>query len=150
MRSSGSRRSIGTRLRLICGRSRITRTSARAGSARGTCGTGGHADRRTRRSTAQCEQNHADGTGPGTRPLRRLAVNPDLRSAVELANAAKRRCDAEHDTGRGTWVSILLEEVFEACAEDDPARLRAELVQVAAVALQWADAIDRRTMGATK
>lgn len=96
------------------------------------------------------EQNHADGTGPGTRPLRRLAVNPDLRSAVELANAAKRRCDAEHDTGRGTWVSILLEEVFEACAEDDPARLRAELVQVAAVALQWADAIDRRTMGATK
>ena len=55
------------------------------------------------------EQNHADGTGPVTRPLRRLAVNLYLRSAVELANAAKKRCDAEHAAGHGKWDSILLE-----------------------------------------
>jgi hypothetical protein len=42
------------------------------------------------------------------------------------------------------WVDILEEEVAEAAAESDPAKLRAELVQVAAVAVAWIEAIDRR------
>ncbi|MER8158131.1 hypothetical protein [Streptomyces sp. NPDC094472] len=42
------------------------------------------------------------------------------------------------------WDGILLEEVYEALAEEDPARLRAEMVQVAAVAVAWVEAIDRR------
>ncbi|GAB2882748.1 hypothetical protein [Streptomyces mayteni] len=43
------------------------------------------------------------------------------------------------------WDGILLEEVYEALAEEDPAAIRAELVQVAAVAVAWVEAIDRRT-----
>lgn len=42
------------------------------------------------------------------------------------------------------WRHILDEEVAEALAETDPERLRAELVQVAAVAVQWIEALDRR------
>ncbi|TIH26025.1 NUDIX hydrolase, partial [Subtercola vilae] len=43
------------------------------------------------------------------------------------------------------WQDILLEEVFEAFAESDTSKLRTELIQVAAVAQQWVEAIDRRT-----
>lgn len=43
-----------------------------------------------------------------------------------------------------SWAAILAEEVGEALQADDPEALRAELVQVAAVAIQWAAAIDRR------
>ena len=46
--------------------------------------------------------------------------------------------------GNGTWRHILTEEVWEAFAEKDSARLRAELVQVAAAAVNWIEAIDRR------
>lgn len=46
--------------------------------------------------------------------------------------------------GRVTWRAILAEEVAEAFAETDPEKLRAELVQVAAVAVKWVEAIDRR------
>lgn len=60
-----------------------------------------------------------------------------LRVAREIAALA-----AEH--GGLTWRHILAEEMFEALAESDPAKLRAELVQVAAVAVQWVEAIDRR------
>ncbi len=42
------------------------------------------------------------------------------------------------------WDGVLLEEVYEALAEEDPARLRAELIQVAAVAVAWVEAINRR------
>lgn len=43
------------------------------------------------------------------------------------------------------WDGILLEEVYEALAECNPTKLRAELIQVAAVAVAWCEAIDRRT-----
>lgn len=42
------------------------------------------------------------------------------------------------------WDGILLEEVYEALAEKDPAKRRSELIQVAAVAQAWIEAIDRR------
>ncbi|NEA21580.1 hypothetical protein G3I70_08560 [Actinomadura bangladeshensis] len=42
------------------------------------------------------------------------------------------------------WDGILLEEVYEALAEEDPVKLRDELIQAAAVAIAWAEAIDRR------
>ena len=38
----------------------------------------------------------------------------------------------------------MFEEVAEAFAEADVRRLRAELVQCAAVAVKWVEAIDRR------
>lgn len=40
-------------------------------------------------------------------------------------------------TAVSTSPDVLVEEVAEALAEGDPARLRRELVQVAAVTVQW-------------
>jgi hypothetical protein len=48
------------------------------------------------------------------------------------------------DSKACTWSAILLEEVFEAMAEDDPERLQKELVQVAAVAVAWIEALNQR------
>jgi hypothetical protein len=60
------------------------------------------------------------------------------------AKAAKDRTDRHAKAGTLTWHHILAEEFFEAIAETDSAKLRTELIQVAAVAQQWAAAIDRR------
>lgn len=83
-------------------------------------------------------QNHPNGTGPRVRWM-----GADGPTAASTAEAMRDWCDAQHKRGEGTWMDILLEEVFEALAESNPARLRAELIQVAAVAQQWAAAIDR-------
>lgn len=61
------------------------------------------------------------------------------------AESSRVACDEAFEQGRGTWRHILNEEVLEVFAETDTARIRAELVQVAAVAVQWIEAIDRRT-----
>lgn len=78
------------------------------------------------------EQNHADGTGAE----HYVAMADEAREDVELFVA-------QHSGPE--WALVLLEEVYEALAEHDPAKLRAELLQVAAVAVAWAEAIDRRT-----
>ncbi|MFE4658123.1 hypothetical protein ACFRFJ_15740 [Streptomyces hydrogenans] len=76
------------------------------------------------------EQKHPDGTG----------------SPVQAAEADKARagCQDAFARGEGTWMHVLVEEVFEALAEDDLVKLRAELVQVAAVAAAWIRDIDTR------
>jgi hypothetical protein len=63
--------------------------------------------------------------------------------APECRNA-RAACQDAFAHGFGTWQMILEEEFWEACTESDPAKLRAELLQVAAVALRWVDAIDSR------
>ncbi|MFE9234792.1 hypothetical protein [Cellulosimicrobium funkei] len=89
-------------------------------------------------------QNHPDGTGRAVRVLDPLVDPSRYTEAGWLATRAKASTDTAARGGSVTWRHILLEEVFEALAEDDPERLRTELVQVAAVAQQWAEAIDRR------
>lgn len=51
--------------------------------------------------------------------------------------------DARVEGGALGWDGILLEEVFEALAEDDAERAITELIQVAAVALSAAKSIRR-------
>jgi hypothetical protein len=93
------------------------------------------------------EQNHPDGTGPLTLPLFDAgAFLDDDTKAVDLADAFTRRTNERADQGEVTWRDILLEEVFEALAEDDLVKLRTELIQVSAVAEQWVAAIDRRRL----
>lgn len=103
------------------------------------------------------EQNHPDGTGPNELPLLEVWYHDDNdcspledSSAKDLAKAATKSTDEGHGSGYGTWADILLEEVFEALAESDPAKLRTELIQVAAVATQWVEAIDRRNTKPTE
>nr|WP_297429696.1 hypothetical protein [uncultured Actinotalea sp.] len=97
------------------------------------------------------DQSHVpDGTGPTVRPLAALIGNGQVTplDARWLAKRAAAHTDTVFNAGHGTFRDILLEEVFEALAEDDPARLRAELLQIAAVAVQWVETIDARTGGA--
>jgi hypothetical protein len=58
----------------------------------------------------------------------------------------KERCERRKATGSIAWADILIEEVAEAissaCGKDSTG-LRAELIQVAAVAVAWVECMDR-------
>lgn len=75
-------------------------------------------------------QDHPDGTG-----------DPALAAYAMLS---KQKTDDAAKSGELTWMLILNEEFAEACVESDQDRLRAELIQTAAVAVAWVEAIDRR------
>lgn len=81
------------------------------------------------------EQNHAQQGGDV--PAKAIAHYNDA------ANSWKRINDERVGKGNLGWDGILLEEVYEALAETDPAKRRAELVQVAAVAACAIECIDR-------
>lgn len=98
---------------------------------------------RVRQDEKWGEQNHPDGTGPKVKVLLGTTVNLDLRTGDELAHIFRRKC-GDNLPHQDNWRDILLEEVFEAMAESDPVKLREELIQVAAVAVAWVEAIDRR------
>lgn len=85
------------------------------------------------------EQNHPDGTGPS------VLVHFPYGTARYAADRARERCKRSAANGTVTWLDVLTEEFHEALAEDNPAKLRAELIQVAAVAAAWVEAIDRRS-----
>jgi hypothetical protein len=76
------------------------------------------------------EQDHPDGTGGAWNEQRAYHLREECEEAFTL--------------GRGTWAHIFAEEAAEALAETSQDRLYEELVQVAAVATQWAEAIKRR------
>lgn len=86
---------------------------------------------RYRQNVKWGEQNHPDGTGGRLLQL--------------IAATARTDCQIAAHDGELTWRHILREEVQEAFAEEDETALRAELIQVAAVAEQWVEALDRRT-----
>jgi hypothetical protein len=91
------------------------------------------------------DRGYADGTGAAAR--RREEWTRDetiLEIRRALADGARVLCDRALAAGRPEWRLVLREEVAEAIAEDEPAKLRAELVQVAAVAVAWIEAIDAR------
>lgn len=102
---------------------------------------------RVRQDEKWGEQNHPNGTGddvpmlhgePIPKPHEQVA--PTMGS---LAYTARRVTDKYAKNGALTYADILLEEVGEALAEHHPAALRAELIQVAAVAVAWVEKIDR-------
>ncbi|MEU6294847.1 hypothetical protein [Streptomyces erythrochromogenes] len=76
------------------------------------------------------DQRHPDGTGSASQQV--------------AAGAARARCHVAAEQGAMAWQHILDEEVREALAESDPAQLRAELIQIAAVCAAWVSDLDRR------
>jgi len=97
---------------------------------------------RVRQDAKWGEQNHPDGTGDDWA----MCSGQHIGWAEEAADDARRRCqEASTKPWGDTFALILNEEVAEAFAESDPSRLREELLQVAAVAVNWIEAIDRRT-----
>lgn len=94
------------------------------------------------------EQNHPDLdqvllNREGGCTEKRMAEHYEICSA----DRARWLCDEMFRRGQGTWGHILVEEVAEAiCTLSDTPALRAELVQIAAVATAWIEAIDRRAL----
>lgn len=82
-----------------------------------------------------------DGTGPETRWLLPFSTLP--ATAIEQALRDDYE-DYEEETGKPTWVHLVREEIAEAVQEDDPVRLREELIQVAALCVSWCEKIDSR------
>ncbi len=73
-------------------------------------------------------------------------VLPSGTGSEELrweADVHRSECNDAFKTGTCTWRHVLLEEVFEALAEPEGLKLRAELIQVAAVCLRWVDQLDK-------
>lgn len=99
-------------------------------------------DERKEQHAKWAQQDHPDGSGEGV--LERLAA-ATTNPGSNTASAARALCQSAFANGRGTWALIAWEEFAEALDEDDPARLRMELVQCAAVFAAWIEAIDRRT-----
>lgn len=62
----------------------------------------------------------------------------------EQADYARAITDSRAAKGTVTWADVLREEFFEAMAESDPALLREELIQTAAVCVKWVEHIDRK------
>ena len=75
-----------------------------------------------------------------------LTIPNGTGRSVQIVEAeiAKSLCETAFREGRGSFALILLEEVAEAMAESDEAKLRAELTQVAAVAVKWIEVLGRR------
>lgn len=76
------------------------------------------------------QQDHPDGTGAAGIGAYLLLARHKIEKAVRDRQL--------------NWMLILNEEFAEACVETDANRLRAELIQVAAVAVAWIEAIERR------
>lgn len=72
--------------------------------------------------------------------------SPEYARGENLIRANNWKLENARRVAEGSisWDGILLEEVFEALSEEDPARLREELVQSSAVITAWVEAIDRR------
>lgn len=110
---------------------------------------------RSRQDAKWGEQNHPDGTGPNWRIFGHGAAEwlTFVRAALEqTTQPGLSWAGGEYQVVPPTgplWLLIALEEVFEALVESDPAKLRAELVQSAAVLVAWIEAIDRRGPGST-
>jgi len=67
---------------------------------------------------------------------------------IPTEEKAKAACDQAMKDGKCTWMHILVEEVCEVgAAFKNPVALRKELIQVAAVAAAWAQAIDEGRAG---
>lgn len=62
----------------------------------------------------------------------------------EVADGMRAKCELKAKNGELTWRDILEEEIWEAYGETDAEALRKELIQSAAVLVNWIGSIDRR------
>lgn len=97
-------------------------------------------DERRKQDAKWGEQNHPDYA-----PSKNLAK---LKLVTEKwVKQAKNLCELQAKNGELNWATILAEEFAEAMDElafSSSSKLRAELIQVAAVCVAWIECIDRR------
>ncbi|WP_326768610.1 hypothetical protein OG978_32465 [Streptomyces sp. NBC_01591] len=89
------------------------------------------------------DQHHPDMSGDASAQCEAREMFAEWADNYKAINDGE--LDPRDTDRRLDWTGILLEEVYEALAESDPAQLRAELLQVAAVCAAWVSDIDRRT-----
>lgn len=94
---------------------------------------------RVRQNHKWGEQNHPDFADMP------VVMRP-LHYEIPTKADAIKVCDGRAEDGTLTWADILIEEVAEAIETRTPGELREELIQVAAVAIAWVEAIDRRRL----
>lgn len=70
-------------------------------------------------------QTHPDGTGSVAASL--------------VAEHWKRICDSKHSDDKDDFLTIAMEEVMEAAAEEDKQKLLNEVIQAAAVFTAWGE-----------
>ena len=97
-------------------------------------------EERGRQDARWGEQNHPDGTGPDVDH----EAPGNFYFAGEGLELARDLIDAHVEDGDLAWIDILDEEYWEVAGEGDTQKLRTELIQLAAVAVAWVQAIDRR------
>lgn len=85
---------------------------------------------RQRQDAKWGQRDHPDGVVP--------TMETDYAMRV-----AQQDCESAADRGECTYQLILNEEITEAFNEADPVKLRAELIQCAAVCVAWCEKIDR-------
>lgn len=68
---------------------------------------------------------------------------------LSVCNFIRHETDRKTDEGTVTWVDILHEEILEVFSEEDPEKLKIELIQVMAVAASWYQDLVRRPVRAT-
>ncbi|MEU7381528.1 hypothetical protein AB0A91_16300 [Streptomyces sp. NPDC042207] len=88
------------------------------------------------------DQHHPDLSGDTTAQCDARDMFGEWADNYREINEGK--FDPRDSDTRLDWTGILLEEVYEALAEADPAKIRAELIQVAAVCAAWIADIDSR------
>jgi hypothetical protein len=98
------------------------------------------AEERERQDAKFPGQHLPDGTPDAAD---RMGLEKALDQARRARDMWRRVCQAKTARGDVTWWDVLREEFWEVGAESDPQRLREELVQLAAVAVRWAEDIDR-------
>lgn len=77
-----------------------------------------------------------DGSGPDVRWLGPYTGQPAEEIQKELRRDYE---DWEDNEGLPTWVHLVREEMAEAFQENEPERLKEELIQVAALCVSWAE-----------
>lgn len=111
------------------------------------------ADERARQHTTWGEQNHPDvDVWVSKLPGRYAAQYAAQFYGVPTALAAKAETDASARAGQCSWSHIATEELaelIEAAALGDQTAVRTEALQLAAVCVQWVQAIDRRAAAVT-
>lgn len=109
-------------------------------------------DERKRQHRKWGEQNHRDAD-PVSLDRTGGATPERLADHLEIPTEARAKylCAEAVRTKAANWAVILVEEVAEAVAAiGNDQDLRDELVQVAAVAVAWIEAIDRRRRDAER
>lgn len=106
------------------------------------------AEERARQDAKWGEQNHPDVDVMVARLHGAGAASLAARLyRIPTAGAAQAETDAAARSGQCSWAHIAVEELaelVEAAALGDAAAVRTEALQLAAVCVQWVQALDRR------